>query len=84
MFKGGWVDLEYWGGNVTDQSVLDEPGWDDSLTIERFGEVLDRFARLFHWPHDIDLLAPSRYLSFGAALLENGTPRDSDEPTRQR
>ena len=46
LFRGGWADLLYWNGEEGD--VVDEaPGWDDWLTISRYGDLLDRFGRFF-------------------------------------
>lgn len=45
LFKGGWADLEFWDG--ANDPVLSAPGWPDGLSVEDFGELLDRFAALF-------------------------------------
>ncbi len=46
LFRGGWADLLYWNGK--EGEVVDEaPGWDDWLTIDAFGSLLDRFGRFF-------------------------------------
>jgi hypothetical protein len=47
LYRGGWADLEYWSGNPTEDAVVESPGWEDWLTVERFGDLLDRFAALF-------------------------------------
>ena len=47
LYRGGWADLEYWNGNPADDAIVEAPGWEDWLTVERFGDLLDRFASLF-------------------------------------
>lgn len=46
LFKGGWADLEYWAGSDADV-IVEAPGWEDWLDIERFGALLDRFGSMF-------------------------------------
>jgi hypothetical protein len=47
LFDGGWADFEYWSGNASDEPLLDAPGYNDWLTVDTFGEVLDRLAAQF-------------------------------------
>ena len=47
LFKGGWVDFEWWDGLSQDSVVLDAPGYEQPLTIAEFGKVLDRLGDLF-------------------------------------
>jgi hypothetical protein len=47
LFKGGWADLEYWSGDSSAEPLVEAPGWDDWLTIESYGALLDRFFGLF-------------------------------------
>jgi hypothetical protein len=47
LFDGGWADFEYWSGLASDEPLLDAPGWEDWLTVEAFGEILDRLAGQF-------------------------------------
>lgn len=47
LFKGGWADLLYWTVQAIDEPVVEAPGYDDWLTIEKFGELLDRFGGFF-------------------------------------
>lgn len=47
LFKGGWCDFVYWTGNVQDDPVEDAPGYPDGMTVEGFGQVLDRLAEFF-------------------------------------
>jgi hypothetical protein len=46
LFKGGWADLEYWG-DVDDPPILEAPGWEDWLDLDRFGSLLDDFSGRF-------------------------------------
>ncbi len=50
LFTGGWVDFEWWDGISQDSVVLDMPGYEQPLTIEDFGKVLDRLRDLFTLP----------------------------------
>jgi hypothetical protein len=46
LFQGGWADLLYWNGE--DEEVVDEaPGWEDWLTVDAFGDLLDRLGGYF-------------------------------------
>jgi hypothetical protein len=46
LFQGGWADLLYWNGE--DEEAVDEaPGWEDWLTLEAFGDLLDRLGGFF-------------------------------------
>ena len=47
LFDGGWADFLYWSGSPDDEPVDEAPGWEDWLTVERFGALLDRLAGLF-------------------------------------
>lgn len=47
LFAGGWADLLYWSGDPSDDPIDEVPGWEDWLTIERYGDLLDRFGALF-------------------------------------
>lgn len=47
LFRGGWCDYVYWSGEVEDDPEQDAPGWPDSITIEGFGQVLDRLTAEF-------------------------------------
>lgn len=47
LFKGGWADLEFWTGAVTDPPVVEAPGADDPLTMDAVAAELDRFVSLF-------------------------------------
>ena len=45
-YLGGWADLLFWNGE--DAEVLDEaPGWENWLTVDAFGELLDRLGGFF-------------------------------------
>jgi len=46
LFVGGWADLLYWDGE-SDQVLDEAPGWDDWMSVEAFGALLDRWAGLF-------------------------------------
>lgn len=47
VFRGGWADLEYWGGGLSDEPVLEAPGWDDWMDLPDIERLLRRFAGLF-------------------------------------
>ncbi|HEX4454664.1 MAG TPA: hypothetical protein VH143_27580 [Kofleriaceae bacterium] len=47
LFKGGWCDLEYWSGDIADEPLTEAPGYNDWLTVESYGALLDRFFGLF-------------------------------------
>ncbi len=47
VFRGGWADLEYWGGGPSDEPVLEAPGWDDRMDLPAIERLLRRFAGLF-------------------------------------
>lgn len=49
LFAGGWADYEFWLGTAAAAAdpVLDAPGWDDWLDVERFGAVVDRLLGEF-------------------------------------
>ncbi len=47
LFKGGWCDLEYWSGRSDAEPVVEAPGYDDWLTVDAYGTLLDRFFKLF-------------------------------------
>ena len=47
LFKGGWADLEFWSGDIAAEPLCEAPGWDDWLTVESYGALLDRFFGLF-------------------------------------
>ena len=47
LFQGDRADLLYWSGHAADQPVDEAPGWDDWLTLERFGDLLDRLGEFF-------------------------------------
>jgi hypothetical protein len=47
LFRGGWADLEYWSGEVNNEPIVEAPGWEEWLTVERFGQLLDRFVAMF-------------------------------------
>jgi hypothetical protein len=44
LFKGGWCDLDFWSGSA---AIVEAPGHDDSLTVDSYGRLLDRFFALF-------------------------------------
>ncbi len=46
LFTGGWCDFIYWGGGM-DEPTQDVPGWPDQMSVEAFGEVLDRLTAHF-------------------------------------
>jgi len=46
LFTGGWADFSYWSGNPSDAPVDEAPGWEDWLTVDAFGNVLDRLGAL--------------------------------------
>jgi hypothetical protein len=46
LFRGGWADFVYWSGDPSDEPVMESPGWQDWLTIESFGVLLDRLGGL--------------------------------------
>ena len=46
VFRGGWADLEYWGGRPCDEPVLEVPGWDDRMNLAGIERLLRRFAGL--------------------------------------
>lgn len=48
LFRGGWCDYVYWTGEVNDDPIQDAPGYPDRMTVEGFGEVLDRLTAEFH------------------------------------
>ena len=47
VFRGGWADLEYWGGGPSDMPVLEAPGWDNWMDLPGIERLLRRFASLF-------------------------------------
>jgi hypothetical protein len=47
VFPGGWADLEYRGGDPSDEPVLETPGWDDWMDLPGIERLLQRFADLF-------------------------------------
>jgi hypothetical protein len=47
VFRGGWADLEYWGGGPSDEPVLEAPGWGDWMDLLGIERLLRRFADLF-------------------------------------
>ena len=47
VFRGGWADLEYWGGGPSDRPVIEAPGWDDWMDLPGIERLLRRFAGLF-------------------------------------
>jgi len=48
LFKGGWADSEYWSARAGAEPILDASGADgEPLTVETYGNVLDRFFELF-------------------------------------
>jgi hypothetical protein len=47
VFRGGWADLEYWGGGPSDEPVLGAPGWDGWMDLPGIERLLRRFADLF-------------------------------------
>ena len=47
LFRGGWCDYVYWTGEVDDDPIQDAPGYPDRMTVEGFGEVLDRLTTEF-------------------------------------
>jgi hypothetical protein len=47
VFRGGWADLEYWGGGPSDIPVIEAPGWDDWMDLPGIERLLRRFAGLF-------------------------------------
>jgi hypothetical protein len=47
VFRGGWADLEYWGGGPSDMPVIKAPGWDDWMDLPGIERLLRRFASLF-------------------------------------
>lgn len=50
LFAGGWADYEFWAGTADADPVLDAPGCDDWLTVERFAEVVERLLGEFSGP----------------------------------
>lgn len=40
LFKGGWADLEYWSGDIDDPPILEAPGWEDWLDLDRLDPSL--------------------------------------------
>ena len=46
LYAGGWADVIFWSGDAADPYQRVE-GWDDWLTVERFGVVLDELVRRF-------------------------------------
>lgn len=47
VFRGGWADLEYWGGGPSDMPVLAAPGWENWMDLPGIERLLWRFASLF-------------------------------------
>ena len=47
VFRGGWADLEYWGGGPSVMPVLEAPGWDNWMDLPGIERLLRRFASLF-------------------------------------
>jgi hypothetical protein len=47
IFRGGWADLEYWGGRSSDEPLVEAPGWDDWMDLSHIEQLLWRFADLF-------------------------------------
>jgi len=47
LFKGGWCDFSYWSGRSTDEPEQGAPGYPSAMTVDGFGEVLDRLAACF-------------------------------------
>ena len=47
LFSGGWADFLYWSGDPSDAPVDEAPGWQDWLTTDTFGSLLDRLGDLF-------------------------------------
>jgi len=46
VYAGGWCDLLFWSGRVTDAPIDEAPGWEDWLDLEALGRVLDHFESL--------------------------------------
>ena len=47
IFRGGWADLEYWTGHLSDDPVVEAPGADDPMTLTDVERLLERFVSLF-------------------------------------
>jgi hypothetical protein len=47
IFLGGWADLEYWSGRLSDEPVIEAPGADNPMTFSDVEQLLEHFASLF-------------------------------------
>jgi hypothetical protein len=48
LYRGGWADVEFWTGDPADDVVMRVEGdYDDPLSVEQFGGVLDRLTDRF-------------------------------------
>lgn len=47
IFGGGWADLEFWSGDLSEEPVAEAPGLDDGMGLLDIERLLVRFAALF-------------------------------------
>lgn len=47
LYAGGWADLEYWSGDVSDGVRNHVAGWQDPLDVPRFDDVVVELLALF-------------------------------------
>lgn len=45
--RGGWADLEYWSGRLSEEPLTEAPGWNDWMDLSGIEQLLLRFAALF-------------------------------------
>ena len=47
LYRGGWVDWLFHSGIVDEDPVVGGAGYDDSLSVRAFGDLLDEVVRHF-------------------------------------
>lgn len=47
LYRGGWADVEFWSGAISDDVHSETVGYEDPLSVDQFGEVLDRLVDRF-------------------------------------